>query len=268
MLEREAVARVEGEGVLSPDSARKARAGIERRMKQLEGLPRAEALPETPQLCREAPLFAGVDEAGIQRIADLTVEKALSADDVLFEQGSRGGNLFIVARGAVAVFVEDGDEPVLVDILGSGDVLGEMELLSGEPRSATVRALTTCVVGEIDRAGFEALMAEVPAVAERVRDAFVWRRFDNHLRGVPAFASLGRQGRLDWFRDGELTTLDDGEALPRAAMAFVAIGCLRGWSSHPAPSLLPAEEHELVSVGRTWVLRLPSVRGGDGASRP
>jgi len=257
-LEREAVARLEAQGALDPDSATRARSSIEERMKQVASAPRAVALPETPELCRGAPLFAGVDEESIQRIATLTTEKALAPDEVLFEQGTTGGNLFILARGAVAVLREDDGETLLLDVLGSGDVMGEMELLTGEPRTATIRAMTTCIVGEIDRKGFEELMAEVPAVAERVRRAFAQRRFDNHVRRLPAFASMGHSERVEWFERGQLRSLCDGESCAIEGLVFVVNGALQGWSRHQGPALVrPEGEDQLTSVGATTVVELP-----------
>jgi len=256
-LERDAVARLEREGALDPDSAARARATVEERMKLLARLPRAEALPETPQLCRGAPLFADVGEAELARIGELTTEKALAPDEVLFEQGSTGGNLFIVARGAVAVIREEGGSSRLLSVLGSGDVLGEMELLTGAPRTATIRALTTCVVGEIDRAGFEALMREVPAVAQRVREAFARRRFDNHVRALPAFASLGHAERVAWFEAGDLRTLADGDRAPRDGLVFVVTGALQGWSRVQAPALVRGDrDDELVAEGPVTLVAL------------
>ncbi len=67
---------------------------------------------------------------------------------------------------------EDGGETLFLDVLGSGGVAGEVELLTGEHRTATIRAMTGSIVGENDREGFEELMAEVPAFAERERRAF------------------------------------------------------------------------------------------------
>lgn len=257
-LEREAVGRLESRGAIDPETAARTRQNIEQRMKGLAQSPRTVSLPDTTAVCRNAPLFAGLAPQEVARIAELTTEKALSPDEVLFEQGTTGGNLFIVARGAVAILREEDGDTRLLDILGSGDVLGEMELLTGQPRTATIRALTTCLVGEIDREGFEALMDEIPAVAQRIREAFVRRRFDNFVRGLPAFSSLGHGQRMAWFDRGEHHSLRDGAHAPSDPALFVATGALQGWATYAAPALVrPRDDETLVAVGVTEVVGLP-----------
>jgi len=260
-LEREAVDALQARGAIDPASAARSRTRIEQHMKQLLNSPSTVALPDTTELCANAPLFAGLSSEQIARIAQLTTEKALAPEEILFEQGSSGGNLFIVARGAVAVIREDDGDTKLLDILASGDVLGEMELITGQPRTATIRALTTCLVGEIDRAGFEALMGEIPAVAERILDAFARRRFDNFVREIPAFSAMGHAQRLSWLDSGERLSLSDGDRVPSAPTVFLVAGRLRGGSEHHAPAILhPRAEDVLVAEGPTTVLLLPRSR--------
>jgi CRP-like cAMP-binding protein len=65
-------------------------------------------------------------------------------------QGQPGGSLFVVADGDVEVLVRRADgEDVTVDTMAKGAVVGEMSLLTGERRSATVRAIEGAVVYEI-----------------------------------------------------------------------------------------------------------------------
>jgi len=232
-------------------------------MKQLLNSPTSVPLPDTTDLCANAPLFAGLSADQIARVAQLTVEKALAPEEVLFKQGTSGGNLFIVARGAVAVLREEDGETRLLDILGSGDVLGEMELLTGLPRTATVRALTTCLVGEIDRAGFESLMGEIPAVGDRILDAFARRRFDNFVRTLPEFSAMGHSKRSAWLDGSERRSLSDGDQLPTVPAVFVVTGCVRGGAEYRAPALVhPQHEERLIADGPTTVILLRTNKGG------
>lgn len=74
-------------------------------------------------------------------------------------QGTDGTSLFVVADGEVEVVVRRGDGvDVRVSVLGRGAVIGEMSLLTGEPRSATVRAFDGALVYEIGRAQYAPLL--------------------------------------------------------------------------------------------------------------
>jgi CRP-like cAMP-binding protein len=74
----------------------------------------------------------------------------LGPTERLVVQGEEGGSLFVVAEGQVEVVLRrDDGEDLTVDAMGKGAVVGEMSLLTGEPRSATVRAIEGAVVYEI-----------------------------------------------------------------------------------------------------------------------
>jgi hypothetical protein len=87
-------------------------------------------------------------------------------------QGQEGDSLFAVVEGTVEVFLrrEDGTD---VDLgkRSSGTVLGEMSLLTGEPRSATVRAVDGALVYEVGRRQLEPVLAGRPELIEALREA-------------------------------------------------------------------------------------------------
>ncbi len=92
----------------------------------------------------------------------------LEAGEILFRDGDEGELLYVVSRGELAVFKEvDGAERELA-VLPAGSFVGELSLLNGEPRSATVKARTECVLQVYDRPSFEALLHRNPSVAVRI----------------------------------------------------------------------------------------------------
>ena len=246
-LEREDYEHLHHVGAIDSESATRALAGVERRMKALKWSRRDMVLPKTSELCRSAPLFAGLDEAALGRLAALTRERVLAPGEVLFRQADPGDSLFIIARGAVAVVREEGrrgGEPALLEVLGGGDILGEMALLTGSPRVATARAVTTLTVGEIGREAFDRFTESEPHLREEIWRRFAERRFDNHVRGLAGYEQLDHDDRLAWFRRGNLVALETGESVPGEGpgLAFVVTGCLeRDLRRYGEETLIPLQ---------------------------
>jgi uncharacterized membrane protein len=84
----------------------------------------------------------------------------------VFWFGDRGDTMYVVEDGQVAVTAPGthGDH-VLLDTLGPGGIFGELSLLDGGPRSATVRAVTDCTLLALPREAFHAFLRQRPDVA-------------------------------------------------------------------------------------------------------
>jgi cyclic nucleotide-binding protein len=96
------------------------------------------------------PLFAVLPPDELAAVACTARPLTLGPTERLVVQGQEGGSLFVVAEGDVEVLVRRADgADVAVDTMGKGAVVGEMSLLTGERRSATVRAIEGAVVYEI-----------------------------------------------------------------------------------------------------------------------
>jgi small-conductance mechanosensitive channel/CRP-like cAMP-binding protein len=110
-------------------------------------------------------VFAPLDEAERTRLADMLVFAPYARGERITRQGAEAHWLYLVGRGTVSVRVEvDGVEREVVK-MGEGEVFGEMSLLTGEPRSASVYAETDVECWRLDRAAFQAILAERPEVA-------------------------------------------------------------------------------------------------------
>ena len=113
------------------------------------------------ELLAAAPLFVGVDAAGLERIAERTVEVTFTDGHVIARQGEVGTGFFLVATGGARV-IRDGRTIVTV---GPGDFFGELSVLDGMPRIAQVVAAgeTTCLA--LATWDLEAVITEQPSVA-------------------------------------------------------------------------------------------------------
>jgi CRP-like cAMP-binding protein len=105
---------------------------------------------EIEGLLAAVPLFALLPPDEVTTLARTARPLTLGPTERLVVQDQAGGSLFVVAEGEVEVVLRrDGGEDVVVDTMGKGAVVGEMSLLTRQPRSATVRAVDGAVAYEI-----------------------------------------------------------------------------------------------------------------------
>ncbi|MDQ3957382.1 MAG: Crp/Fnr family transcriptional regulator [Actinomycetota bacterium] len=121
---------------------------------------------EAAALLSRTNLFADLDEDALRGLAGLSAVQTYAKGETVFGQGDPGDALYVVMAGEVKVHVESssGDEMVLVT-LRTPDVFGELALVDGRPRSASVEALVPTSLLSIAREGF-LLLAHNPDVAE------------------------------------------------------------------------------------------------------
>jgi CRP-like cAMP-binding protein len=118
------------------------------------------AMTTNAELLRTVPLFQGMTESAIAAIADLAEPAEFSPGDVLVRQGDPGETLLVIVAGGAAV----NQNGIVLRQLASGDFLGEISLIDGGRRTATVTAVDAIHALVVDRAGFDRLMNEHPAV--------------------------------------------------------------------------------------------------------
>ncbi len=112
------------------------------------------------------PLFRGLPAAATAAFFEEMSWFSLPGGSILFRQGEQGEALYLVVSGRLVVLAEGrSGEPVLVAEAGVGETVGEMALISGETRSATVMALRDSEVLEITRRDFERILERYPSVA-------------------------------------------------------------------------------------------------------
>ena len=115
---------------------------------------------------RSIPIFSKLDDAELQRFAELTREKTYPKGSVIVFEDDPGDSLFIVREGRVKVVLigEDGRE-VILGVLGIAEHFGELSLIDSRPRSAHVIAMEDATLLVLHRDDFRRRVLESPAVA-------------------------------------------------------------------------------------------------------
>lgn len=111
-------------------------------------------------------LFVDVDASALERFDHDENWIRLRGGDALFVQGEPGDAMYVVVHGSLEVLIDQGtSHGRLVDVLGPGSSIGEMALLTDDPRSATVRAIRDSELVRVSRAEFARLLDEHPRIA-------------------------------------------------------------------------------------------------------
>jgi len=124
------------------------------------------------EMLAQRPLFAGLSRKELESVAALGVTLEIPADQVLTKEGTIGEEAFLIVSGNAHCIVGD---QVEVANLEPGDLFGEMSLLDGEPRSATVIADTAMTVTVFERREFVRLVETSPVVAMKLLAAMAAR---------------------------------------------------------------------------------------------
>jgi len=114
---------------------------------------------------RKFSLFEGLDDEVLERQAKLFEPIRRMAGERITKEEEFGYSLFLVISGRLSV---DRDGEVL-DEIGAGDCFGEVSLVTGEKRNATVTALETCELAKIMVWNYDVLTKDYPELARRVK---------------------------------------------------------------------------------------------------
>ena len=123
---------------------------------------------EYTSLITSLPLFKGYTVNGAQRILDAGDIKVLAAGEVLFKEGDPPGSVLLVLKGKLQVYVErHGKDMILTDAPPS-TILGELSVLCGMPRSASVRVIEDATVLQWSSDEFRGLLVKDVFLSERI----------------------------------------------------------------------------------------------------
>lgn len=136
-------------------------------------------VPGLRSLIANQELLAPLDESQKDQLLERAKITRFGRGERIIRQGSEGCSMFIIIHGEVEVILHTNETDTTVATLHAGQVFGEMCILTGERRTATVRARTDCDVWEIDRATLQPLIQANKALAERLSELLAQRRMEN-----------------------------------------------------------------------------------------
>ena len=126
------------------------------------------------EVLKTVPLFKDGDMLFLEQIIMALRPQQVSRGDLIIKKGDIGRELYLVARGEVAVLDDVGK---IIKVLKDGDIFGEIGVLMSKPRTADVRAKTSCDLFVLDKTDFSRILRDNPRFATAVQ-AVAKERYD------------------------------------------------------------------------------------------
>lgn len=238
-----------------------------------------EKLRNIIQALSKFPIFAGLDEYQLKSLGVFLKYKQSQKGEVIISKGDPGVNLYIMAGGRVEVV---GDDNMRIAYLESGEVFGEMSLISGEPVGATVRVVENAKLLYIRGKDFGKIISQFPSIqmyfarllARRLKESNLARSREplsgmmGTLCDIPPselFQALNvnqKTGGIDMtltqgnarvaFRGGEMIRATYGEK--NGKDAFFEILKARDGRFKFTPALRPEEKESPIIADFMWLL--------------
>jgi CRP/FNR family transcriptional regulator len=137
------------------------------------------------RLLAKVPLFAGLSQAHLRAVAALAEEVPYSAGRMIVRTGSPGVAFYVIVDGQAKVLRGTIASAKGTWSLGAGDFFGEMALLDGGPRTASVVAETPLTTIRIERTEFRKMLRDEPDIALKLLESMATR-----MRGLMEHPSL------------------------------------------------------------------------------
>ncbi len=143
---------------------------------------------------RSLPIFKPLDDDALVDLTLLLELKTLPVDRIIVKSGSPGNYLYILLKGSVAIKSDDGAK---IAELATGEVFGEMSLLSGEPVAHTIQTIEATHVAMLSTKNFKQVIVKYP-----ILQIFLFRMLLDHLQSMTL-----KSGNISSGMTGELSEI-------------------------------------------------------------
>jgi len=167
------------------------------------------------KILKKVPIFRVLGKESIDFIVERLKFKSFESNEDICKSGDPGDEMYIIIDGATDIIIGDPGQEQVVATLNSGDYFGEMALLTGETRSATVRAKETTETFVLYKNDFDVILERFPSislsmgkiVSQRLRETLNKATSLGHRSGNPIKATTGHEGPRGSLKDMALVDL-------------------------------------------------------------
>src|SRR6266700_2218126 len=152
---------------------------------------------EARAILRDEALFECLADSQIDSLVEQSRVNHFGRGERVIREGAEGDSMFVLLRGTAEVSISKNGTSIPVASLSAGDCFGEMSLLTGERRAATVRAESDCYVMEISKPVMAEVLRDSPDCLERLSELLARRKMENEgvLREAASQAQNERKER-------------------------------------------------------------------------
>jgi CRP-like cAMP-binding protein len=133
---------------------------------------------EAQAILRGEPLFDCMNDAQLDNVLHSAHIHRYGRGESIIQEGTEGSSMFIMLRGTAHVSVLRNGTGIRLGVLRSGDCFGEMSLLTGERRSATIRADADCEVLEIGQEAMAEVLRDSPQCLTQLSELLAKRKLE------------------------------------------------------------------------------------------
>ncbi|MBI5418017.1 GAF domain-containing protein [Candidatus Poribacteria bacterium] len=173
------------------------------------------------KLLADTPLFHKLRAEELDLIASVTEELIIKKKDYVYKQGEMGHAFYVIAGGQVELLIDNDDSNVnVIAHLTVGDHFGELSLLTGSPRSRSVRAIEDTVLLSLDKIVFDEILLENPRIHRLLDEALAerLRKASQNQNNITQKAEKSKQKK-----ERELTFLNNLNMLAAADLSYEEI---------------------------------------------
>lgn len=205
-------------------------------------------------------LFGTLDASTIQELAAELTVMTLAPEQTLIQQGAMGDSMYVVLDGRLRVLIADeSGHAQFRHFMGVGETIGEIALLTGQKRTATIIAEETVKVARLAKVNFEQLTSRSPQIAQALATSITMliqrRQLRNAIKIAPLFQHMDGALHQALERELELISLRSGERLFRQGdsgdgMYLIVSGRLRVALENEEGTEATQERQLLRTLGR------------------
>ena len=150
---------------------------------------------DTRNILSDIKLFEGLSSAQLDWVAKHAHRRIFTAETNVLTIEQPGEAVFIILHGTVKIHIEQGERDVIISVLGSGDILGEMSLIDSVGRSASAITLESSLMLWMDKTTFYYILDNFPPVARNLVKILTARvRLSDQV--IQSLATLDVNGRV------------------------------------------------------------------------
>jgi NhaP-type Na+/H+ or K+/H+ antiporter/CRP-like cAMP-binding protein len=198
--EQKALERLLKKGQVDSEEAKRINATIEQRMKQLINSPPSVKTPEKANLLVNIPWFKDLDKETFNKIANLFQYRVFAVGEKIIKEQGQTDGLYIIARGNVKVYKNQ----QLIEVLGKGNIIGEIATLADTPRTATVVAESPVSALRLTTVSMQQTIQGNKTLEDKLWEIAAPRMAENILNKTNKYNELSHKELKKWIDKGEV----------------------------------------------------------------